>query len=256
MHPAVPVFRGIGVALVTLFDAHHEVDHAGTAELAGRLVELGVDALVVAGTTGEADALDDDERLRLFAAVREAAPDTVLVGGTGAASTHQAVRLTARAGDTGVDAVIARSPRGLLDPAPYYRALVDAAGPVPVLAYHFPAVAPPGIPVEVLPTLPTAGVKDSSGDATRLLATVETYAGPVWTGNPALLPLAGSLGCAGGILALANVAPELCAGAFAGDPDAIRKMTPTHLACERDFPRGVKQLVAERFGTSDAVRMG
>jgi 4-hydroxy-tetrahydrodipicolinate synthase len=256
MQPAAPVFRGIGVALVTLFDAHRQVDYAGTADLAVRLVELGVDALVVAGTTGEADALDDDERLRLFAAVREVAGDTVVVGGTGAASTHQAVRLTARVGDTGVDAVIARSPRGLVDAAPYYRELADAAGTVPVLAYHFPAVSPPGIPVEVLPTLPVAGCKDSSGDATRLLATVESYAGPLWTGNPALLPLVGSLGCAGGILALANVAPELCAGAFAGDPDALRKMIPTHLACERDFPRGVKQLVAERFGTSDVVRMG
>ena len=96
-----PVFRGIGVALVTLFDAHRRVDYAGTAELAVRLVELGVDALVVAGTTGEADALDDDERLRLFAAVREVAPDTPVVGGTGAASTHQATRLTARAGEPG-----------------------------------------------------------------------------------------------------------------------------------------------------------
>ena len=256
MPPADPVFRGIGVALVTLFDVHRGVDHAATAALAARLVELGVDALVVAGTTGEADALDDDERLRLFEAVRETAPDTVLVGGTGAASTHQAARLTARARDTGVDAVIARSPRGLVDPAPYHRELAEAAGSLPVLAYHFPAVAPPGIPVEVLPSLPVAGVKDSSGDATRLLATVETYAGPLWTGNPALLPLAGALGCAGGILALANVAPELCAGAFAGDPDALRKMIPTHLACETDFPRGVKQLVAERFGTSDVLRMG
>ena len=254
--PAAPVFHGIGVALVTLFDAHRQVDHRGTADLAARLVELGVDALVVAGTTGEADALDDDERLRLFSAVREAAPDSVVVGGTGAASTHQAARLTARAADTGVDAVIARSPRGPADPASYYRGLAEAAGRVPVLAYHFPAVAPPGIPVEVLPSLPVAGVKDSSGDATRLLATVESYSGPLWTGNPALLPLAGALGCAGGILALANVVPELCAGAFAGDPDALRKMIPSHLACERDFPRGVKTLAAERFGTSDVVRMG
>ena len=256
MQPAAPVFRGIGVALVTLFDVHRQVDHAGTADLAVRLVDLGVDALVVAGTTGEADALDDDERLRLFAAVREVAGDTVVVGGTGAASTHQAARLTARAVDTGVDAVIARSPRGLVDAASYYRALAEAAGNLPLLAYHFPAVSPPGIPVEVLPTLPVAGCKDSSGDATRLLATVETYAGPLWTGNPALLPLAGALGCAGGILALANVSPELCAGAFAGDQDALRKMIPTHLACEQDFPRGVKQLVADRFGTSDVVRMG
>src|ERR1700709_1481700 len=116
-----PVFTGIGVALVTLFDADGELDADATAGLAAQLVELGVDALVVAGTTGEADALDDDERLRLFAAVREVAPDSVLVGGTGAAAPHPPARLTARAGDTGVDAVIARSPRGLVDVASYYR---------------------------------------------------------------------------------------------------------------------------------------
>lgn len=251
-----PVFTGIGVALVTLFDADGELDADATAGLAAQLVELGVDALVVAGTTGEADALDDDERLRLFTAVRAAVGYTVVVGGTGAASTHQAARLSARARDTGVDAVIARTPRGLVDPTGYYGAVAAAAGSVPVLAYHFPAVSPPGIPVELLPSLPVAGIKDSSGDPTRLLATVESYDGPFWTGNPALIHQAGVLGCAGGILALANVAPELCAAAFAGDGEAMRTFTPTHLACERDFPRGVKQLVAKRFGTSETVRMG
>jgi 4-hydroxy-tetrahydrodipicolinate synthase len=254
-----PVFTGVGVALVTLFDAQQQIDTDATAGLAARLVELGADAIVVAGTTGEADALDDDERLELFSAVRAAVPSVdgaVVVGGTGAASTHQAARITARATDTGVDAVIARTPRGLADPTGYYRELAAAAGSTPVLAYHFPAVSPPGIPVETLSALPVAGCKDSSGDPTRLLATVDAYPGPVWTGNPALLHMAGALGCAGGILALANVAPELCAAAFAGDGDAMRKFTPTHLACERDFPRGVKRLVAERFGTSEVLRMG
>jgi 4-hydroxy-tetrahydrodipicolinate synthase len=255
-----PVFTGVGVALVTLFDDHRALDADATAGLAAQLVELGADAIVVAGTTGEADALDDDERLQLFSAVRAAVgprdDGAVVVGGTGAASTHQAARLTARATETGVDAVIARTPRGLADPTGYYRELAAAAGATPVLAYHFPAVSPPGIPVETLRSLPVAGCKDSSGDPTRLLATVDSYAGPVWTGNPALLHMAGALGCAGGILALANVAPELCAAAFAGDADAMRKFTPAHLACEHDFPRGVKQLVAERFGTSESLRMG
>ena len=251
-----PVFTGVGVALVTLFDDQYALDAEGTARLAAQLVELGADAIVVAGTTGEADALDDDERLALFSAGRAALPATPVVGGTGASSTYQAARLTARARDTGVDAVIARTPRGLADPSGYYDALASAAGPMPVLGYHFPAVAPPGIPLDSLGSLPIAGCKDSSGDPTRLLATVDSYAGPVWTGNPALIHMAGALGCAGGILALANVAPEACVAAFAGDASALRGVTPTHLACETDFPRGVKQLVAKRFGVSDVVRMG
>jgi 4-hydroxy-tetrahydrodipicolinate synthase len=254
MPPDAPVFRGIGVALVTLFDAHREVDYAGTAAFAARLVELGVDALVVAGTTGEADALDDDERLRLFAAVREVAGDTIVVGGTGAASTHQAARLTARAGDTGVDAVIARSPRGLVDPAPYYRELADAAGSVPVLAYHFPAVSPPGIPVEVLSELPIAGVKDSSGDAGRLVAELGAYDGPLYVGSSAYLALAGPLGATGAILSLANTDPEGCIAALAGDMEAQRALLPGHRESRIDFPAGLKRRLARMAGTPPAVR--
>lgn len=251
-----PVFTGVGVALVTLFDDARQIDHDATGKLAAQLVELGATAIVAAGTTGEADALDDDERLRLFASVRAAVPDAVVVGGTGASSAHQAARLTASARDTGLDAVIARSPRGLADPTGYYRAVADAAGDVPVLAYHFPAVAPPGIPLEVLPGLPVAGVKDSSGDPGRLLATLDAYDGPVWTGSSALLLQTGLLGGAGAILALANSEPERCVAAFAGDAGAQRHLAAAHLAAEQDFPRGVKQLVARRFGTSEVVRMG
>ena len=256
MASPTPVFTGIGVALVTLFDDHQQVDHDATGKLAGQLCELGADALVVAGTTGEADALDDDERLRLFETVRAAVPGVVVVGGTGASSARQAARLSAAARETGVDAVIARTPRGLADPTGYYRAVADAAGDLPLLAYHFPAVAPPGIPLETLPALPVAGCKDSSGDPTRLLATLEQYPGPLYTGSSALMLLAGLLGCAGAILALANAAPELCSAAFGGDADAQRRLAADHVASERDFPRGVKHLVAARFGTSEVVRMG
>ena len=52
-HMNDPVFRGVGVALVTLFDANGELDAPATAELAVRLVDLGVRAVLVAGTTGE-----------------------------------------------------------------------------------------------------------------------------------------------------------------------------------------------------------
>ena len=58
-----PVFTGVGVALVTLFDDDRQLDHDATGKLAAQLVELGATAIVAAGTTGEADALDDDERL-------------------------------------------------------------------------------------------------------------------------------------------------------------------------------------------------
>src|SRR3712207_8919973 len=39
-------------------------------------------------------------------------------------------------------------------PHRYYEEVADAAGGLPVLAYHFPAMSPPGVPVDVLPDLP------------------------------------------------------------------------------------------------------
>lgn len=249
-------FTGVGVALATFFDDQGEVDYGATAQHAARLAGLGVRAVIVAGTTGEADALTDEERVRLFAEVRAAIPGTPLVAGTGGVSTRQARALTEAAAGCGADAVIARSPRGVADPAAYYQAVTGAAGSLPVLAYHFPQVAPPGITLDALERLPVAGCKDSSGDAERLLATRDRWQGWLYPGSSALLLMAGQLGCAGAILALANAEPELCAAAFAGDPDAQLKLTPAHLASGRDFPRGIKHLTANRFGTPEAARMG
>ena len=62
-------FTGIGVALVTLFRDDGGLDPWATADLAVRLVHSGVQAIVVAGSTGEAAALDLDERRDVLAAV-------------------------------------------------------------------------------------------------------------------------------------------------------------------------------------------
>jgi 4-hydroxy-tetrahydrodipicolinate synthase len=107
----------------------------------------------------------------------------------------------------------------------------------------------------VLPKLPVAGLKDSSGDPDRLLAELD-WGKPLYTGSSALLSFAGPLGCAGAILALANVEPDGCITAFTGDPDAQRRLAGAHLASRLHFPRGLKEMMAARFGTSPVCRMG
>ncbi len=109
---------------------------------------------------------------------------------------------------------------------PHYEALATHAGELALLAYHFPAVSPPGIPVEVLADLPIAGVKDSSGDAGRLVAELGAYDGPLYVGSSAYLALAGPLGATGAILSLANTDPEGCIAALAGDMQAQRALLP------------------------------
>src|SRR5947207_12111912 len=107
------VFTGVGVALVTLFTDRGDLDAGATAALAAQLVDLGVQAVVVAGSTGEAASLDAGERAVLLAVVRSEIGGRVpLIAGTGAPSARQAAAFTAQAAGAGADAVLVLSPPG------------------------------------------------------------------------------------------------------------------------------------------------
>jgi 4-hydroxy-tetrahydrodipicolinate synthase len=252
-----PLFSGVGVALATQFDEAGEVDAKATAAHAATLVELGVRAVVVAGSTGEASALTAEERVALLTETRRAVPAGIpVVAGTGAPSARQAAALTRDAREAGADAVLALCPPRSNDPRPYYRAVAEAAGDLPALAYHFPQTAPPGIPVEALAELPVQGMKDSSGDPERLLAELEVFDRPLYVGAASIVLLAGSLGVTGAILAVANVDPEHAVAAFAGETDAQRARFYAHRRVRRAFPFGLKDAMADRFATSRATRLG
>ena len=252
-----PLFTGVGVALVTVFDARGGLDTAATADLAARLVDRGVRSVLVAGTTGEASALSGDERSSLTRAVRNALPDDVpVIAGTGSTTGERAADLTVHAFDDGADAVLVLSPPGVADPRPYYDAVAKAAGGRPMLAYHFPFASAPGLDVDVLADLPVDGIKDSSGDAERLLRTLAAMDGDVYVGAAPVLTMAGRVGATGAILTLANAEPERCIEAFDGDGEAQRALLTAHLASLAGFPAGIKKLTAERFGVSSTARIG
>jgi 4-hydroxy-tetrahydrodipicolinate synthase len=243
------VFTGVGVALLTLLDRDGGVDADATGALAADLVSRGVRAVLACGTTGEPATLTDAERLEVIGAVRAAVPAGVpVLAGTGAVSAARAAELTAAAVGAGAEAVLAWPPPGSEDLAGYYAAVAAAAGGRPVLAYHIPWISAPGVPVADLAGLPIAGVKDSSGDPDRLIAEIARYRGATYTGSSALLALAGPMGGTGAILAAANVEPELCCAAFAGDGAAQRALADVHLAGRAGGPPALKQILAERHG--------
>ena len=251
------LFRGTGVALVTLFHDDGAIDPGATSAFARELVARGMRAVLVAGTTGEAATLTNAERSALIDAVRSAVPPGIpVIAGTGAPSIRQATGLTEEAVAAGADAVLAWPPRGGVDTAGYFKAVADAAQDRPVLAYHFPRVYPPGIPVEALDGLPVAGQKDSSGQADRLLDELARYSGATYVGSSALLALAGPMGATGALLALANVEPERCVAAFEGDPVAQREIGERHLACAQGGVPALKRILAEDVGRPVPVRVG
>ena len=249
------VFRGVGVAIVTLFDEAGDLDAPATAEHAARLVQLGVRAVVVAGTTGEPMALERAERVDLIGAVRESIGDTPLIAGTGAPSTREAVTLTRDAIGAGADAVLALSPPGPVEIRRYYGEVAAAAGDTPVLAYHFPAFSAPGFAAGDLSGFGVQGVKDSSGDLGRLLEIIQTFDGDAYPGSPFLAHAAGSYGATGAILAIANVAPELAIRAFDGDTDAQLELASLQHGMTGNRWAALKSATATRFGTSTVCRM-
>jgi 4-hydroxy-tetrahydrodipicolinate synthase len=124
-----PVLGQILTAVVTPFAEDGSVSLDSFKRLCVYLVENGSDGVVVAGTTGEAPTLSDEERLGLFAAAIEAVGDRAkIVAGTGTYSTAHSVHLTREAQKLGVDAFLVVTP--------YYN-----KPPVRGIVAHFEAIA-------------------------------------------------------------------------------------------------------------------
>jgi 4-hydroxy-tetrahydrodipicolinate synthase len=250
------LFRGVGVALVTLFDSGGEADPVSTGKLAAGLAGRGVAAVLVNGTTGEAGTLTGAERTALIEAVRAAVPDPVpVIAGTGAPSLRQAAALTRDAVTAGAGAVLTWCPPRCADLAGYFAAIGEAAAGRPVLAYHNPFIACADLPVDSLAGLPVSGVKDSSGSPDRLLDELARYPGDTYAGSAGYLALAGPMGAAGALLALANLAPEACIRAWGGDAAAQRDLAAQHLAVRAGGPAQLKRMLAGADGTSPVSRI-
>ena len=130
-------------AIVTPFRADGSVDLDAFRSLAGFLIDNGSDGIVVAGTTGEAPTLTDDERLELVAAAVETVGDRgTVVAGTGTYSTAHSIHLTQRAHELGVDGILVVTPYYNKPPQRGIVAHVEAVAAAtdrPVVFYDIPS---------------------------------------------------------------------------------------------------------------------
>jgi 4-hydroxy-2-oxoglutarate aldolase len=193
----------------------------GLRENLARWNQTDLAGYVLLGSTGEFPMLSEAERDQVLATAREATPDDkVFIAGTGANSTQQTVRFTRRAAEMGAEVALVITPyyfkRGFSPPATqlrHYRAVADAS-PIPVFIYNFPQNTGINLDPETVATLAEhpniRGIKDSSGDIPQaahiIHATPKDFA--VLVGAALAFLPALSVGAAGGILALGNVAPR------------------------------------------------
>ena len=98
-------------AMITPFDDQGNVDYAQARRLANALLDSGSDGLVVSGTTGESPSLTFEEKIRLFAEVKEAIGDRgAVVAGTGNYNTAESIEQSQEAEKVGADALLLTVP--------------------------------------------------------------------------------------------------------------------------------------------------
>ncbi len=151
--------------MATPFDDAGQVDYQQARKLAAALVESGSDGLVVTGTTGESPTLSAEEKLRLYAEVREAVGDRAsIVAGTCNYNTAESIELSREAQKVGV--------HGILGTVPYYN-----KPPQEALYQHFKTIAE-AVPLPmILYNVPTRTVTNMLPETTLRLSEIENIVG-------------------------------------------------------------------------------
>ncbi len=179
-------YEGLLTAMVTPFRADGSVDEEKAVEIGRYLLANGSHGLVVAGTTGEAATMTDEEHLGLIELIaRELGDEATVVGGTGSNDTRHAIHLTEKAVEAGVDAVLSVTPyynkpnrRGVIA---HFKEVARAAGDTPVILYNIPGRTAVNMPPDLLAELAQIdgieAVKQANGDELQQIDGLAVLAG-------------------------------------------------------------------------------
>jgi 4-hydroxy-2-oxoglutarate aldolase len=259
---------GVFPPIPTPFDASGEVAYGALADNLARWNEHDLAGYVVLGSNGEGVLLNDEEKVRVWQVARQAIPaGKLLVAGTGCQSTRETISLTRRAAEAGADAALAFTPH-YYGPKMTAEALVRhfealaEASPIPILIYNVPKFTGVNIDAGAVarasrhPNI--AGIKDTSGNITQLANTVHLAAPgfQVLAGSASFLLAGLVVGGVGGILALANVAPDKSLAIYdlfkAGRLDEAaalqRRMIPVNTAITGGFGIAGLKVALEMLG--------
>ena len=212
--------QGIYPPVTTPFDHEGNVYKAKVRHNIEKWNLTSLSGYVVGGSTGESVMLTAQEKLELWALIAEcAAPEKLLIAGTGVESVRETVCLTNAAADMGYKAAMVRTPhyyKNLLNNAAaqmlYYRAVADQAK-IPLIIYNWPQATGLDIPADAVIELSQhpniVGIKESSGNIEKTMKMVrESKEGfNVLVGSAPTLWPSFMVGAVGAVLAYANAAP-------------------------------------------------
>ena len=225
-----PIFRGAATALITPMN-ENGVDYEAFGKLIDWQIESGIDALVIAGTTGEASTLTDEEHREVLRYAAERIAGRVpAIAGTGSNDTAYAIDMTRYACDLGYSAMLVVTPyynkatqNGLIR---MFTAIADASTK-PIILYNVPSRTGVNIAPATYAALADhpniCAIKEANGDISSAVATAALVGDKldIYSGNDDQIVPMLSLGGSGVISVLSNLLPKetstLCHKFFAGD---------------------------------------
>lgn len=244
-------------AMITPFDASGALDLSESVRVAEFLVERGNDGVVLAGSTGEGSALESDEKLALFDAVKRAlGARATVIAGTGDNNTRRSIVLTKAAEALGVDAALLTVPayvkptqEGMLA---HFGAIAEATS-LPCVVYNIPGRTGANMLPSTFHELTRrhqniVGIKESSGDLNQFTAILRGNREGVslWAGDDYLYLPALAVGAHGCVSVAAHLAGnELRAMADAYAAGDVARAGAIH--------RELAPLIAALFATSSPI---
>jgi 4-hydroxy-2-oxoglutarate aldolase len=212
--------QGIFPPIATPFDHNGDIYPAKVRHNVEKWNRTALSGYVVMGSAGESVMLTPDEKYTMWELVaKHAAPEKLLIAGTGMEGVRETVALTNRAADMGYKAAVVRTPhyyKNLIDrsdaQALYFRAVADQSR-IPIVICNRPQATGVDIPVEAVVAISdhpnVIAIEESSGNLEKVMQMIrevkhgfQVLVGSAPTLWPSLL-----MGASGAILAYANAAP-------------------------------------------------
>lgn len=224
------IFKGVGVALVTpMTEDGINFDEYG--KLLDYVIDGGVDAVIVGGTTGEPSTMTEEESLQLFRfAVKHVNHRVPVIIGTGSNNTQSAIKMSKLAEAEGADGLLIVTPyynkctqAGLLA---HFTAIADSVN-VPIMMYNVPLRTgvriAPSTALKLSEHKNIVAIKDASENIDELLAMCRVCGSKldIYSGNDSYTTFLMALGAVGVISVVGNVCPsemkEITNACFKGD---------------------------------------
>ena len=212
------VLKGTITALVTPFKKNLEIDYDALKKLIDYQIKSRIDAILIAGTTGESPTLSKEEKIELIGkSVDFISGKVPLIAGTGSNNTRDTIEMTAKAKELGADAALVVAPyynkptqEGLFE---HFRTIAESVD-IPQIIYNVPGRTSvnilPETQLKIAENCPNViGTKEASGNLVQMMEIIRNAQKGfnLLSGDDALTLSAITIGALGCVSVISNYAP-------------------------------------------------